>query len=116
MTDADETTGTIRLHGEDHTFGNCIRYVLAAQPSTDFVGYSIPHPSEHLINLRLQTRGGVKVREAMEAACSLLEAMCDRMLETFDAAEQEAIAAGRDRGHEDDDDAAAEEHQMEEID
>lgn len=28
-------------------------------PHVSFVGYSIPHPSEAVVNLRIQTTGGV---------------------------------------------------------
>jgi DNA-directed RNA polymerase I and III subunit RPAC2 len=31
--------------------------VLARDPNVEFVGYSIPHPSETKMNLRLQTTG-----------------------------------------------------------
>ena len=101
--------------GEDHTFGNTIRYILATQPTTDFVGYSIPHPSEHVIHLRLQTKQNDTVRHAMSNACTLLERLCDVMLERFDSAVEEALKEGRTGGGE----AEAEEeddHQMEEID
>ena len=39
--------------GEDHTFGNALREMLAMKKDVDFVGYTIPHPSEDKINLRL---------------------------------------------------------------
>lgn len=45
------------VHGEDHTFGNSFRYVLAKNRDVDFVGYSIPHPSEMKLNMRIQTKG-----------------------------------------------------------
>lgn len=43
--------------GEDHTLGNSFRYVLAKNRKVDFVGYSIPHPSEMKLNMRIQTKG-----------------------------------------------------------
>ena len=119
LANADGSTATLRLHGEDHTFGNSIRYVLAKAPATDFVGYSIPHPSEHVIHLRLQTRPGHTVTEVMRDACSTLERLCDHVLDTFNKAEEAAIREGRDRGADEDEDGplgGAEEHHMEEID
>ena len=101
--------------GEDHTFGNTIRYILATQPTTDFVGYSIPHPSEHVIHLRLQTNPPATVRTAMAAACTILEEISDVILERFEEAVERAVKEGRTGGA---DEAIEEEedHAMEEID
>jgi len=90
----DGTSGTALFHGEDHTFGNVLRYVLAAQPSTDFVGYSIPHPSEKVIHLRLQTRNNVSVKQAIISACDLLADMSNHASVKFSQAEKEARANG----------------------
>lgn len=56
LSNADNTCGTLVVHGEDHTLGNSFRYVLAKSPNVDFVGYTIPHPSEMKINMRIQTK------------------------------------------------------------
>ena len=40
---------------EDHTLGNMLRVVLSGHSDVEFVGYSIPHPSDTKMNLRLQT-------------------------------------------------------------
>jgi DNA-directed RNA polymerase I and III subunit RPAC2 len=37
--------------------GNSLRFILAQRSDVEFVGYSIPHPSENRLNLRLQTAG-----------------------------------------------------------
>jgi DNA-directed RNA polymerases I and III subunit RPAC2 len=36
--------------------GNVLRIVLSGHSDVEFVGYSIPHPSEAKMNLRLQTQ------------------------------------------------------------
>ena len=46
---------TFQFHSEDHTLGNALRWVLAKNPDVEFVGYTMPHPSEPLMNVRLQT-------------------------------------------------------------
>lgn len=43
------------FQNEDHTLGNVLRVVLAGHPDVEFVGYTIPHPSDNKMNLRLQT-------------------------------------------------------------
>ncbi|GLD96664.1 hypothetical protein PINS_up020230 [Pythium insidiosum] len=50
---------TYVFHEEDHTLGNALRYVLMRNPDVDFSGYTIPHPSEPKMHVRLQTRPGV---------------------------------------------------------
>ena len=39
------------------TVGNTLRYMLNKSPEVTFVGYSVPHPAEPKMNLRLQTSG-----------------------------------------------------------
>ena len=47
---------TYTFKNEDHTLGNILRYILMKDSNTSFCGYSIPHPSEDLMNIRLQTK------------------------------------------------------------
>lgn len=53
----DRTCATYNFKGEDHTLGNLLRYSLIKNPDVEFCGYSITHPSESELNLRLQTTG-----------------------------------------------------------
>lgn len=53
----DRTCATYTFDGEDHTLGNLLRFALIKNPDVEFCGYSITHPSEHTINMRLQTTG-----------------------------------------------------------
>ena len=53
----DRTCATYTFKGEDHTLGNLLRYALIKNPDVEFCGYSITHPSENEMNLRLQTTG-----------------------------------------------------------
>ena len=46
---------TYSFNGEDHTLGNLLRYILMKDSETMFAGYSVPHPSEDTMNVRLQT-------------------------------------------------------------
>jgi len=61
---------TFQIHDEDHTLGNALRYIIMKKfvypvvgvdvngsPDVEFCGYSIPHPSEPKLNLRIQTYG-----------------------------------------------------------
>lgn len=54
---SDPTCLTFMLRNEDHTLGNALRYVLIKNPDVRFCGYSIPHPSENIMNIRVETYG-----------------------------------------------------------
>eukprot|EP00801_Mesodinium_rubrum_P013262 Mrub_13420.p1 GENE.Mrub_13420~~Mrub_13420.p1 ORF type:complete len:140 (-),score=22.53 Mrub_13420:21-440(-) len=54
MTNSDDNCCTYQFDCEEHTFGNLIRYGLLRHPNVEMAGYSIPHPSEDIVNVRLQ--------------------------------------------------------------
>ncbi|CAL1526841.1 unnamed protein product [Lymnaea stagnalis] len=82
--DGDETVQTFILHDEDHTLGNALKYILNKNPEVIFVGYSITHPSESKINLRIQTSGRPAV-DVLKQAFKDLKQMCSHMLTTFES-------------------------------
>lgn len=78
----DITCMTFVLKGEDHTLGNALRYMILKNPEVTFCGYSVPHPSERKINLRIQT-SGVAAVEALRKGLEDLQEMCGHVLHTF---------------------------------
>ncbi|XP_071480449.1 DNA-directed RNA polymerases I and III subunit RPAC2-like [Diadema setosum] len=79
----DKTTSvTFVMHGEDHTLGNALRYIIMKDPDVDFCGYSVPHPTENRINLRIQTKGS-PAAAAFTRGLSNLSDVCDHIQETF---------------------------------
>merc|ERR1712176_241320 len=46
---------TYEIRSEGHTMGNAIRWSLNKNKNVEFVGYTIPHPSEDCIHVRVQT-------------------------------------------------------------
>lgn len=50
-----DRSATFVLGNEDHTLGNSLRHILIQRPETEFCGYSVPHPYEPKMNIRLQT-------------------------------------------------------------
>lgn len=92
------TCVTLVLADEDHTLGNALRYVLAKKTAVQFCGYSIPHPSEAKMNLRVQTSGGVPALQVVREALVDLMAMAGSMRKTFDAAVEAHDAARSDGG------------------
>ena len=116
----DASARTFIFRDEDHTLGNSLRHVLMRQcvlpasapcparqtvhpgpvpprarsKDTDFCGYSVPHPSEPLMNVRLQTTGR-PANAVMDDGLAQLSSICDSLTAQLDA--QEALATTRAR-------------------
>lgn len=54
---SDPHSMSFQIENEDHTLGNALRYIIMRNPEVEFCGYSIPHPSEAKMNMRIQTYG-----------------------------------------------------------
>lgn len=78
-----EFSTTFVFGNEDHTLGNCLRHVLMQLPETDFCGYSVPHPYEPKMNLRLQTTRLPTIK-VLHKGFTGIELLCDKLSEVFD--------------------------------
>lgn len=52
--DVNSKCATFIIKNEDHTLGNLLRYVITRYPDVEFCGYSMPHPSEAKMHIRIQ--------------------------------------------------------------
>lgn len=77
-----EYSSTFIFGNEDHTLGNSLRYVLLQRPETQFCGYTVPHPYEPKMNIRLQSYPELNVPALtvlhsglndLEEACNILD-------------------------------------------
>lgn len=84
---------TFSLAGEDHTLGNAIRYMLNRHPGVVFAGYSVPHPSDEVVNVCVQTSGQLSAQQALREAVTDLALVCGHVSDVFD----EAVKAYRGR-------------------
>ena len=84
------TEATYSLQNEDHTLGNCLRYQLNKNPGVLVAGYSVPHPMERKVNVRVQTVAPVTADGAMREALLDVVSVCEHVTETF----EEALAEG----------------------
>ncbi|KAF8498842.1 RBP11-like subunits of RNA polymerase [Gautieria morchelliformis] len=50
----DLSAATYIIRQENHTLGNALRWMLMKNPNVEFCGYSVPHPSEENIQVRIQ--------------------------------------------------------------
>ncbi|KAF1983456.1 DNA-directed RNA polymerase I and III 14 KDA polypeptide [Aulographum hederae CBS 113979] len=80
---ATETAASFEFAYEDHTLGNALRYVIAKNPDVEFCGYSIPHPSEAKMHLRIQTFDDVNVQDVLDKGLKDLMDLCDVVVEKF---------------------------------
>ncbi|XP_033003910.1 DNA-directed RNA polymerases I and III subunit RPAC2-like [Lacerta agilis] len=77
------------LHNEDHTLGNSLQYMIMKNPDVEFCGYSITHPSERKINLRIQTKGGLPAVDMFQKGLEDLMGVCQHILSKFEASVEE---------------------------
>ncbi|CAN0044827.1 unnamed protein product [Ascophyllum nodosum] len=80
-----ESSATFIFGDEDHTLGNALRHVLMQNRDVDFCGYSVPHPSEPKMNMRLQTTGRPAL-EVLKEGLRDLRSLCDILEERVDEA------------------------------
>ena len=83
-----EFSTTFIFGNEDHTLGNCLRHILMKREETDFCGYSVPHPYEPKMNVRLQTKNKPSI-EVLKDGFKDLENASDLIDELFIKALQE---------------------------
>lgn len=69
---------------EDHTLGNILRMELLRNDLVLFAGYKVPHPLDHMIELRVQTLPKSSPEQALRRAVRNLRAECKSMLDQFD--------------------------------
>lgn len=81
----DPTAATYIFSNEDHTLGNALRFMLVKRPEVEFCGYSIPHPSENFMNLRLQTIDK-NSNDVLKGGLKDLAQLCDIIENKFDEA------------------------------
>ncbi|CAD7952235.1 unnamed protein product [Amoebophrya sp. A25] len=75
----DSEVRTYAFQNEDHTLGNVLRYALNKHRDVDGAGYNIPHPSEQILNLWVQTRPGTNVDVAVRESLENVQDMCDHL-------------------------------------
>ncbi|KAK6199210.1 uncharacterized protein RJT21DRAFT_3027 [Scheffersomyces amazonensis] len=86
----DGSAASFQIIDEDHTLGNALRYIIMKNPEVEFCGYSIPHPSENKLNIRIQTYGSITAVEALHQGLDNLTELCTVIEDKF----SEKIEAG----------------------
>jgi DNA-directed RNA polymerases I and III subunit RPAC2 len=74
---------TFIIKNEDHTLGNALRYMIMKNEQVEFCGYSIPHPSDGFIQLRIQTDGNMTAKEALKKGLQDLKEVAGHVRKEF---------------------------------
>ncbi|KAK2592962.1 RNA polymerase subunit AC19 [Conoideocrella luteorostrata] len=83
-----DTAASFEFTDEGHTLGNALRYIIMKNPDVEFCAYTIPHPSEPKMNIRIQTYDGAAV-DALKKGLRDLQDVCDVVAEKFWTKRQE---------------------------
>ncbi|KAH6654327.1 DNA-directed RNA polymerase [Truncatella angustata] len=86
------TAASFEFLEEGHTLGNALRYMVMKNPDVEFCAYSIPHPSEFKMNIRIQTYDTTTATAALAKGLKDMEDLCDIVEEKFWAARNDFVA------------------------
>lgn len=88
---ASSHAASFQIEKEDHTLGNALRYFVNKNPDVEFCGYTIPHPSETKMNIRIQTWEDTRTTAVDALRKGLIDMMeaCDVISEKFTEARDE---------------------------
>jgi DNA-directed RNA polymerase I and III subunit RPAC2 len=114
------TARTFCIGNEDHTLGNSVRHVLMQNRDVHFAGYSVPHPAEPVVHIRVQTSDSTTAAAALKQACQTVYDQCDVVLDKLedlipsvkeDRVRMENYILQLEQDYDDDDDAMEEEEE-----
>uniref|UniRef100_A0A7S2S2T8 DNA-directed RNA polymerase RBP11-like dimerisation domain-containing protein n=1 Tax=Eucampia antarctica TaxID=49252 RepID=A0A7S2S2T8_9STRA len=72
---------TFCIGDEDHTLGNALRHVMMQNSKVGFAAYSVPHPSEPVVHIRVQTATPILEEEVQISAIDALKEACETLIE-----------------------------------
>ncbi|TPX51799.1 DNA-directed RNA polymerase [Synchytrium endobioticum] len=83
QSDNDGSTATFVILQEDHTLGNPLRHIILKNPAVEFCAYTVPHPSEAKIHIRIQTDGSRTATQALDKGLNDLIAVTEHIQQLF---------------------------------
>ena len=90
--DGDKYNATYSFLNEDHTLGNLLRNQIIKNNHVEFCAYSVPHPSEPIMNVRIQCyddESGNDTKKTMNHGLKRISKMCDVLTEKFEKSLEE---------------------------
>merc|ERR1712217_73832 len=74
---------TFKIYNEEHTIVNALKFMCNTNPRVEFCAYCIPHPSEALVNFRIQTSGHITAVEAIDVSLHQLKILFQNIKQEF---------------------------------
>ncbi|KAK0183471.1 hypothetical protein PV327_001509 [Microctonus hyperodae] len=74
---------TFVFQNEGHTLGNALRSIISQYPRVAFCGYTVPHPAETKMHLRIQMKGNERAVDALRQGLKDLDKVCDHVADQF---------------------------------
>lgn len=90
-----------KLEKEDHTLANLLRMKLHESPFVQIAGYRVPHPTQHRVELRVQTASdgsGNKSQQRIPTPKEALQEAIDSCLADLQDFEQQMRSEARAKG------------------
>nr|SVE70209.1 EOG090X0LBP [Eubosmina coregoni] len=84
-----DSNKTFIFEGEGHTLGNALKMLLLKNPEVNFCGYTIPHPSEDKLHLRIEMLSNTSPADVLRKALEDLEKVCTHISDKFEEAVKE---------------------------
>ncbi|XP_054268302.1 probable DNA-directed RNA polymerases I and III subunit RPAC2 [Macrosteles quadrilineatus] len=82
---------TFIFNDENHTLGNCLVSIITQYEDVLFCGYTVPHPAEQKMHLRIQTNGPPAI-QILQRGLQDLEKKCDQVAANFKTARREYMS------------------------
>lgn len=86
---ADDRSKTFVFENEGHTLGNVLKSIICRYSDVQFCGYTVPHPAESVMHLRIQASKKVRAIDVLRRGLEDLIQVCDHTIVTFEAAIEE---------------------------
>ncbi|EAY19139.1 RNA polymerase Rpb3/Rpb11 dimerization domain containing protein [Trichomonas vaginalis G3] len=84
--DEKPSSGSMLFTGETYTMGNALRQTILQNPKVNFCGYTVPHPAETKVALRVQADDDEKITDIVLSGISDFKQWCNNTETEFDNA------------------------------
>ena len=88
-------SATFVIRNEDHTLGNLLRWMIMQDPEVEYCGYSVPHPSEAKIHLRIQSSNGTPAVDILNRALDKIIDLSHETISLYEAEISQWKSAGK---------------------
>ena len=62
-----------------------LEQILIQNQKVEFAGYSVPHPSEPIVHIRVQTHDPTTAVQALQESCETLHEQCEYVLQQLES-------------------------------